>query len=56
MSKLQEVQERYSAGANTFEPSLCCAVNYDKEYLEIIPKEVIERDYGCGDPSAYIQE
>jgi len=56
MSVLKDVKERYSAGANNFEPTLCCAVNYDKKFLEIIPKEVIERDYGCGDPSKYVKE
>jgi len=56
MSVLKDVKERYSAGANNFEPTLCCAVNYDKKYLEIIPKEVIERDYWCWDPSKYVKK
>ena len=25
-------------------------------YLKVIPQEVIERDYGCGDPSRYLHE
>lgn len=53
---LQETKERYAAGAHQFEPTLCCAVSYDPKYLTIIPEEVIERDYGCGDPSRYISE
>jgi ubiquinone/menaquinone biosynthesis C-methylase UbiE len=31
-------------------------VDYDARYLEVIPEEVIERDYGCGDPSHYVCE
>ncbi len=56
MSVLQDVKERYAKWANNFEPTLCCRVGYDKKYLKIIPKEVIERDYGCGDPSKYVRE
>lgn len=50
------VRERYAKGAQQQEVALCCApVDYDKKYLEVIPKEIIERDYGCGDPSKYVQ-
>ena len=49
------VQERYSAAAKASEPALCCAVDYDPKYLKIIPQEVIEKDYGCGDPSRYLK-
>ncbi len=49
------VRERYSAGAAARQDALCCVVNYDPRYLEVIPREVIERDYGCGDPTPYIQ-
>src|SRR6478736_9117721 len=48
------VKERYSAAAKTSEAALCCAVGYDPKYLKIIPQEVIDRDYGCGDPSRYL--
>jgi len=47
-----EVRSRYSAKA--LEPSLCCPTNYDPTLLEAIPDEVIERDYGCGNPTAYL--
>lgn len=50
------VQERYGDGAAQCESSLCCAVDYDPKYLKVIPSEVIERDYGCGDPSRYVRE
>jgi ubiquinone/menaquinone biosynthesis C-methylase UbiE len=29
-------------------------VEYDRKYLEVIPDEVIEKDYGCGDPSKWV--
>lgn len=50
------VQERYAQAANAQEAQLCCPVEYNPKYLEIIPDEVIERDYGCGDPSRYLNE
>jgi len=49
------VQNRYAAAAKAPEPALCCPVAYDRRYLEIIPAEVIEKDYGCGDPSRYVK-
>ena len=49
------VKERYSSGAACCEPALCCPVDYDPQYLKIIPAEVIERDYGCGDPSRHLR-
>ena len=49
------VKERYAAGANAQEAALCCPVDYDPQYLEAIPSEVIERDYGCGDPSQHLR-
>ena len=50
------VRRRYAAGAKAQEAQLCCPVDYDSEYLKIIPQEVIDRDYGCGDPSKYLRE
>src|SRR5436190_4694111 len=50
------VRQRYTAGAKERSEKLCCPVEYDTEYLRIIPQEVIERDYGCGDPSRYLRE
>src|SRR6185503_4312056 len=35
--------------------ALCCPVEYDRQYLTVIPPEVIERDYGCGDPSKHVR-
>ena len=50
------VHQRYAAGAKAAEAKLCCPVDYDNEYLKVIPQEVIDRDYGCGDPSKYLRE
>ncbi len=50
------VRDRYSARAKAPESKLCCPVDYDTQLLKAIPPEVIERDYGCGDPSHYLRE
>ena len=50
------VRERYSAASKQREVALCCPVQYEKQYLEVLPQELIDRDYGCGDPSKYVQE
>jgi SAM-dependent methyltransferase len=47
--------QRYSAAAQEREAALCCPVDYDPRLLEAIPQEVVERDYGCGDPSRYVR-
>jgi ubiquinone/menaquinone biosynthesis C-methylase UbiE len=49
------VRERYAKGAAATETALCCPVDYDPRYLEILPEEVLERDYGCGDPSRHLR-
>ncbi len=49
------VRERYGEAANAVEPALCCPVEYDPQFLKILPDEIIERDYGCGDPSAFVR-
>lgn len=48
------VKDRYAQAAQAREVALCCPVDYDPQYLKIIPEEVIERDYGCGDPSKHL--
>ncbi len=50
------VLNRYSAASKVVEPALCCPVNYDRKLLAVLPEELIERDYGCGDPSRYVRE
>ncbi len=52
-----EVRRRYNAGAREAEPGLCCpTTRYDPKSLEYLPREIIEKDYGCGDPSRYVSE
>lgn len=48
------VRDRYSAAAQQAEAALCCPVDYDAKYLEVLPQELLERDYGCGDPSKHL--
>ncbi|MGJ8676416.1 MAG: methyltransferase domain-containing protein [Akkermansiaceae bacterium] len=54
MTTESSVKERYAAASQAVESNLCCPVDYDPQYLKAIPAEVIERDYGCGDPSKYV--
>src|SRR5258708_34336303 len=49
------VNNRYAAAAKAPEAALCCPVEYNCDLLKIIPQEVIEKDYGCGDPSRYLK-
>jgi len=49
------VRERYRQGAQERVADLCCPVSYDPRYLAAIPQEVLERDYGCGDPSRHLR-
>lgn len=50
------VLARYSAGARSVQPELCCPVSFDARYLEVLPQEVLEKDYGCGDPTRHVRE
>src|SRR6266540_6831093 len=49
------VRQRYAAAAQAPVAALCCAVDYERQHLNIIPDEVIQKDYGCGDPSRYLK-
>jgi arsenite methyltransferase len=49
------VEKRYADAAKLPEAALCCPVDYDPKYLEVIPDEVVEKDYGCGDPSKWVK-
>ena len=55
ISSESAVRERYAKAAREKEVQLCCPVDYDATYLKVIPQEVIEKDYGCGDPSRYLK-
>jgi len=51
------VLERYAEASKLAEPALCCpTIDYDRALLAMLPPEIIERDYGCGDPSRYVGE
>jgi len=49
------VRARYSAAAVAVEPALCCPVEYATDFLSVIPDEIIAKDYGCGDPTRFVQ-
>ena len=51
-----KVSERYARGAKERQEALCCPVDYDTNLLKMLPQEIIEKDYGCGDPSRYVRE
>lgn len=44
------VQEFYGKAAEKPQADLCCPVNYQAEEISHIPKEVLDRFYGCGSP------
>ena len=48
------VYQRYAAAANAREEALCCPVEYAADFLSVIPEEIMERDYGCGDPTRFV--
>lgn len=56
MNVEEAVRNRYSAAAQQAETSLCCPVEYDPQYLKLLPEEILERDYGCGDPSRWVRK
>lgn len=50
------VLARYGNAAREVENCLCLSVGYDQALLKVIPQEIVEKDYGCGDPSRYVHE
>jgi len=52
----EAIQERYGSAALEKESCLCTPVGFNPVLLEAIPREVIEKDYGCGDPTKYVQK
>ena len=51
------VLETYKRAAKSKDLKLCCPVSYSRpELLKIIPQEILEKDYGCGDPTQYVRE
>lgn len=56
ISNVEEaVRQRYADGARNVEAGLCCPTTYDPQLLAAIPEEVLERDYGCGNPTCYLR-
>ena len=49
------VQEFYGAAAETPRADLCCPTTFDPADLAHIPKDVVDRFYGCGSPVAAAQ-
>lgn len=49
------VRQRYGTAAKLKEDALCCPVEYEPQFLKILPDEIVERDYGCGDPSRFVK-
>jgi len=50
----EAVLARYGEGAREAQPELCCPIDYEARYLKVLPQEIIDKDYGCGNPSAYV--
>lgn len=51
-----EILRRYAEGARRAERALCCPTQYDSRLTDLLPQEIVEKDYGCGDPSSYVSE
>lgn len=49
------VKSRYQEAAFKQVKELCCPTSYNPEYLKVIPQEILEKDYGCGDPSRFLK-
>ncbi|MBI2923877.1 MAG: methyltransferase domain-containing protein [Planctomycetes bacterium] len=50
-----EVSRRYADGAIRQEAGLCCpSAGYDPKTLALLPEEIVDKDYGCGDPSRHV--
>jgi ubiquinone/menaquinone biosynthesis C-methylase UbiE len=49
------VLDRYADASQEVEACLCVPVSYDRALLKNIPDEIVEKDYGCGDPSRYVR-
>jgi SAM-dependent methyltransferase len=55
LDQTKAVEDRYGAAAAEQEACLCTPVAFDPVLLKPIPKEVVERDYGCGDPTRWVR-
>jgi arsenite methyltransferase len=55
VDQTQAVDDRYGAAAQEREACLCTPVGFDPTLLKALPAAVIERDYGCGDPTRWVR-
>ena len=55
LDQTRAVEDRYGAAALELESCLCTPVGFDAELLKVIPREVVDRDYGCGDPTRWVR-
>lgn len=52
----RSVLRRYADAAREVEPGLCCPnERYESALLANLPAEIVDKDYGCGDPTKYVQ-
>ena len=56
LDQTEAIDARYGAAAQAKESCLCTPVAFNKKLLEVIPSNVVERDYGCGDPTRWVKE
>ena len=56
LDQTQAVEARYGAAAHEQEACLCTPVGFDPALLRVIPDAVVERDYGCGDPTRWVKQ
>lgn len=56
MSVESHVLARYAEGAKSCQADLCCPVDYDTQLIKLLPQEILDKDYGCGDPSRYVRD
>ena len=55
LDQTQAVEDRYGAAAQEQEACLCTPVGFDPALLSVIPEAVVDRDYGCGDPTRWVR-
>ncbi|QNJ25438.1 methyltransferase domain protein [Synechococcus sp. SYN20] len=55
LDQTQAVEDRYGAAAAEQEACLCTPVAFDPSLLKPIPQDVVDRDYGCGDPTRWVR-
>src|SRR5688572_18448815 len=54
MDPERAVMERYGRAAREGEPGLCVPIQYDRRLLDILPEDILQKDYGCGGPSRHV--